>query len=121
MSETATRIKFGVAGVVSVLVFAAAMFIGLTDGGPGPIRAFAIGVILAGGIAIKATVGHDLPARFDIALVGCYAVFGLVAIVGEGYVSGDGISRETAVRLGVVFAFVTAILWVMLKLDRRSE
>ena len=56
MNDLLTRVKFGVVGGISVFIFAAAMFVGLSDTGPGPVKAF-VGTILL--IGYKSTSHAD--------------------------------------------------------------
>lgn len=121
MSEVLTRIKFAAVGVVSLVIFAAAMFVGLTDGGPGPFKAFALATLITGAIFINATIGHDLPDRLDTAILGLYTIFGLGVIAIEVVVNDYQLSRADIGRFGTSFAAVAAIAGWMYLADRDAE
>lgn len=79
MSHLPARINFGVAGVLSAVIFAALMYVGLSEGKPGPFKAFVAAIVFIGYVVYQATQGHLSPQK-DTALAGVVCLIGFETI-----------------------------------------
>ncbi|ELZ89489.1 hypothetical protein C453_00395 [Haloferax elongans ATCC BAA-1513] len=120
MSDFLTRVKFGVAGGLSIAIFAAAMFVGLSDTGPGPVKAF-VGAILLIGYAVHRGVQEYLSRRQENVLTGGVFLLGFGAVAWGVFVNGAKVSQEDLIAWGgLVVAIVLIGGWTLLA-RRRPE
>ncbi|SEL78125.1 hypothetical protein [Haloferax larsenii] len=120
MTNLLTRVKFGVVGVLSASILAAAMFVGLSDTGPGPAKAF-VGAILLIGYTVHKGAREYLSPRQENILTGVVFFLGFGAVAWGVFVDGAKVSQEDLITWGgLVVAIVLIGGWTLLA-RRRPE
>lgn len=120
MSEFWMRVEFAVVAVLSLVVFAGAAFVGLSDSGLGPLRAVAIAILLVGYLVHNATLGHLSP-RQDTVLTGVFCLIGFVAVAWGVLGDGEPVSRGDLVEWGILLAAIAVLAGLTLLSRRRPE
>ncbi|WP_128478327.1 hypothetical protein [Halorussus pelagicus] len=120
MKSFLTRVKFGVVGVLSIIIFSGAIFVGFSDTGPGLIKAVLLSILIIGYLIYKATLGHLTP-RQDTILTGTISLLGFGIVAWEIFVNGDTVSRDDLVTWVVLSVAIAVIGASTLLPGRRDE
>lgn len=110
MDDPLTRVKFAVAGVVSIVVVAVFMLAGLADGGPwGPFEAAAVAITVVAVILFKVTDAH-LSTRQDGIALGLLLLLCLLLIAVDAVVNGEQVSSGLLAKFGIGFVVAAAFV-----------
>lgn len=120
MKSFPTRVKFGAVGVLSIIIFSASIFVGVSDTGPGLVRAVLSSIMLIGLLTYKATLGH-LSSRQSTILTGTISLLGFGIVAWEVFVNGEKVSNDDLVTWVILSVAIVVLGGLMLLARRRDE
>ncbi|WP_396613647.1 1,4-dihydroxy-2-naphthoate octaprenyltransferase (plasmid) [Haloferax sp. S1W] len=112
MSQSLTRVKFGVVGVVSLLIIGVLMRAGLAEGGPwGPFEAAAVAITMVAILLFKSTEAHLSTRQEGVALALLILLcLGIVAV--DALITGEAITRDLLGKIGIGLLVALAfVVW----------
>lgn len=114
MGELLAHVRYGIVGVLSLVILVMVIFVGLAEGRIGPIEAVVIAVLVGGGLYFRMP-DHFLSPRQDDVLFGLYVLFALGVIAIHVFVNDGQVTDGDLVQFGITFGAAAVIAaWTFL-------